>query len=531
MKTSTLLRILALALVFVMLVGALGCNFGEIYDIEEPNGKDREEENGKDTEKQTEKPTSRPTEKPTERPTVDPVEPIEPIVPDEDIDIGDLGLDFEGERLTVLVRDFTSSTREWYKECPEDMIDVAVATRNDLIERGLNLSVDYIYIPQGNYDHLKNKFVDMIATDIIQDYHQIDISANYGYIGANTQIRDCAANLADMDQFPYFDFSLPCWNQSLIDNTFINGRLHYVTGDLNLSTFDSAMSIWYSKKLYDKIRENGDPASLQQLALDGDWTFEKLYTYADTISPLSEGCCGLGITSPNSPNPTDVLPTAWNLELVITNGNGTHGFNILGNERLFEAQLMYEALFYAKGVVTGANITGLVYGDFLMVMSTVYPSTAEHRMMIDMGAEYELLPWPKFDENQKEYATTSQDYYTLMSVLDHRESCIPTKGEAVSAYLQMSTEVSYLSIRDVYYEHVVGLGGMYVDKDSRQIFDLIIDSLVFDFGTVYAPQLNDVIWLWRDSICSGNTVEENFISDIESFNSAVSNTDRWLGLK
>jgi hypothetical protein len=37
------------------------------------------------------------------------------------------------------------------------------------------------------------------------------------------------------------------------------------------------MSIWYSKKGYDSIREGGDPVSLQQLALAGDWTFEELY--------------------------------------------------------------------------------------------------------------------------------------------------------------------------------------------------------------------------------------------------------------
>ena len=161
----------------------------------------------------------------------------------------------------------------------------------------------------------------------------------------------------------------------------------------------------------------------------------------------------------------------------------------------------------------------------------VFSALATVFLMIDAGAEYELLPWPKFDEHQEDYATTSQDYYTLMSVLDHRHSSIPTKGEAVSAYLQMSTEVSYLSVRDVYFGYVVGLGGFYADDTARDIFDLIVDSLVFDFGTVYAPQLNDVVWLWRDAVCSGNTVEDNFYNDFDKFNTAISNTDRWLGLK
>ena len=537
MKTSTFLRILALALVFVMLIGALGCNFGEIYDIEEPADNDDGEDG--DTAKPTAKPTERPTEKPTEKPVQKPSDDEEPdeypdddpMIPDDDIDIGDFGLDFEGESIGVLMRDFKSSTREWYKQITEDVIDEAVAIRNELVQEGLNLELDYAYIPQGNYDSLKANFIDMIQNDVLNDFHYIDICANYGYIGANPQIRDFMANLADQDQFPYFDFDLPCWNQSLIENTFVNGRLHYVTGDLNLSTFDSAMALWYAKKFYNNVREPSDPASLQQLALDGGWTYEELYKYASRITRWNYGGDGLGITSPNSPNPTDVIPTAWQLDLVITNGNGTHSFNIAGNDRLRTAQQWYEQLFFADGTLTNASVWDMINGDCMMITTTVYPSTTEHKTMIDAGAEYELLPWPKFDEHQEDYATTSQDYYTLMSVLDHRHSSIPTKGEAVSAYLQMSTEVSYLSVRDVYFGYVVGLGGFYADDTARDIFDLIVDSLVFDFGTVYAPQLNDVVWLWRDAVCSGNTVEDNFYNDFDKFNTAISNTDRWLGLK
>ena len=83
MKTSTFLRILALALVFVMLIGALGCNFGEIYDIEEPVDNDDGEDG--DTAKPTAKPTERPTEKPTEKPVQNPSDDEEPDeYPDDD---------------------------------------------------------------------------------------------------------------------------------------------------------------------------------------------------------------------------------------------------------------------------------------------------------------------------------------------------------------------------------------------------------------------------------------------------------------
>jgi hypothetical protein len=516
-----------------MLIGAIGCNFDEVYDIEAPEENEEDDESGrKPTEQKTEKPTSKPTEKPTSKPTEKPIDDGEiDDEPDEDFDISYIGMfDFGGENLTILMRNFTSSSREWYKNAPEDMIDVAIAAKNEMLEDGLNLNINYQYVPNGYYDDLKANFVNRVVEDVIMDFHEIDISANYGYIGANAAIRDCAANLADEDQFPYFEFDLPCWNQSIIENTFINGRFHYITGDINLSTFDGAMAMWYSKKFYNSIRENGDPKSLQTLALDGDWTYETLYKYAATITPATYGAYGLGITSKNNPNPTDVIPTAWQLNMVVTKGDGTHGFNIIGNDKLEEAQYKYEALFDAPGTMSGASVNSFINGDCLFFTTTVYPSTVEHRMMVEMGAEYELMPWPKFDEFQEKYATTSQDYYTLMSVLDHRHSSIPTKGEAVSAYLQASCEISYLSIRDVYYEHVVGLGGQYVDDTSREIFDLIIDSLVFDFGTVYAPQLNDVIWLWRDAIGSGNTVAQNFYNEQSKFNTAIFETDVWLDL-
>ena len=456
-------------------------------------------------------------------------------------------MDFEGEELTILVRDNKVCYREWHKDTTEDELDEAVAMRNAAVGDTLNIVMEYEMVPDASYDTFAANFNGMITTDITSDMHYYDIAANFAYAGAYPAVRDYAANLNDTSVFPYFDFSLPCWNQAIVNNTTINGHLHYVSGDINLSMFDAAMVIWYNKTLYDAKKESTDPENIQTHALAGLWTYQDLYVWASRLYEDSNGVQGkdaddtYGLSISHSdrgnPNPHDAIPYAWDLEFVITENDGTHSFNIVGNTKAEDALTKFRTLIYAEGARQNGGVGNFAAGHYVFWTGAIYPNESANMTIREMEDKYGLLPWPKYEASQENYGTTSQDYYTLMTVLDHAESSIPTKGEAISAYLQLATEESYTSVRGYYFNRIIKPKYFGTDDsegtvtNSIALFDIIIDNIEFEYWTIYSPQLNDVAWLWRDAVGTTNSLESIFNGEADLYKQMIEETDAWLGLR
>jgi hypothetical protein len=167
----------------------------------------------------------------------------------------------------------------------------------------------------------------------------------------------------------------------------------------------------------------------------------------------------------------------------------------------------------------------------------MYPGKDANMTIREMDDKYGLLPLPKFDLEQPQYYTAAYDGYSLMSVLDHAESTIPTKGEAISAYLQLATEESYTSVRGYYFNRIVK--PKYFGQDdslgtvtkSVAIFDDIISHIRFDFWTVYSNQLGNLTWAWRTSLLPDwNTLEAQYISRQTEFDEKLLEMDEWFGL-
>jgi hypothetical protein len=365
-------------------------------------------------------------------------------------------------------------------------------------------------------------------------------------------MREFAANLNDKETFPYFDFSLPCWNQSMVKNTTINGRLHYISGDLNLSMFDAAMVIWYNKTLYDAKKEDTDPENIQAHALAGLWTYDDLYAwtrlYEDSNGEYAgkdaADTYGLSISHSDrgNPNPHDAIPFAWDLEFVVTNNDGTHSFNIEDNDKAEEALTKFRKLIDAEGSRKNGSVNNFAAGHYVFWTGAIYPNEDANTAIREMEDKYDLLPWPKYEVSQENYGTTSQDYYTLMTVLNHEDSTIRTNGDEVSAYLQLSSEESYLNVRGYYFNRIIKPKYFGTDDSEASanrtrkriaIFETIIDNIEFEYWTVYSPQINDFAWFWRDTVGAGDgatSLGTSYAIEEKLYEQMIYETDAWLGL-
>ena len=456
-------------------------------------------------------------------------------------------LDFEGEEISILHRDTEIVNREWHKDSTEDELDEAVAMRNSAVEETLNVTVVYERVPFPNYDQGATNFNNLVYDDVVKGFHYYDIAAHFAYAGAYPIIRDCNANLLDSEQFPFFDFTLPCWNQTVVNNTTINGRLHYITGDINISLFDSTMVMWYNKTLYDEKSDSSvDPENMQLYALQGLWTYDELYRWATRLYEDSNGTAGkqtddtygYGTDARGSghPCPGDAIPHAWDLEFLIENNDGTHSYNIIGNDKAESALTKFRNLFDATGTCESATVSSFTAGNYVFYASVIYPGKDANMMIREMEDTYGLLPMPKYDVEQEQYGTTATDGYSLMTVLDHKDSTVPTKGDAVSAYLQLATEESYTSVRGYYFNRIIKPKYFGTDDsegtvtNSIALFDIIVANIEFTFWNIYSAQLNNIAWLWRDTVGRPGTLESEFVANETAFNDALRETDAWLGL-
>jgi hypothetical protein len=292
------------------------------------------------------------------------------------------------------------------------------------------------------------------------------------------------------------------------------------------------MLLWHNCKLYELMRTESDPVDIVQFALDGHWTYEKMYNMVAAIDPESDWFLGLSGSVYGNSHPCDLLPVAWDVDLIIENEDGSHAVNIENNGKIKDVMDKYAALASLKGSEASRNpMYDFASGVSLFALGTFYDSQSSDMMLREMEDPRVFLPWPKYDENQENYYTTSRDYYTLMTVLDHAESTKKTQGEAVSAYLQFLMKRSAEIVAPLYKTQRVTKNCYYHDYDQAgEMYDLIVGSLTYDFRTVYSPQLNNITWLWRDNMNSADRFMDKYLDKKDTFAAAVNDTDYWLGI-
>ena len=473
-------------------------------------------------------------------------------------------LDFEGETIKIIVRDSMNVQREWYKDVTEDDLDEVIAMRNEAVAETLNVEVGYELVASSLYQDCLDTFTRLIKDDVDGDFHYYDIAANYAYAGASAGVRDFIANLADKDMFPYFEFTLPCWNQAIVNTTMIDDQLYYITGDINLSTFDKSIVVFLNKTMYSQKAEADDPEDLQDVAIAGDWDYEGLYRWSSVFEEINNEDGAQhddfhAISSAFSSIPLDAFPYAWDLEFLTEEADGSHSYNVKGNSKVEEAIIKVQDLLdgtKAAGVCNNDNtdecslggysepVTHFAFDKSIFAIHLLYCTEEDNTTLREMSSEFGLLPVPKYDaEEQENYGTTAHDSYTLMTVIDHSGSSVPTKGEAISAYLQYSTEESYTNVRGYYINRIVKPKYFGTDDTngsvtkSIEIFNMIADNVEFTFISVYAPQLNGVLnQCWRDVVmgdhdAGATTAEAAFTSQEDMYISDLDAVDSWLGLK
>ena len=441
-------------------------------------------------------------------------------------------LDFEGEELIVLVPNIREPSLSWNPSAEDSILSEYVLIKNAAVSEKFNVEINFEFVHYPDSDIGKQNFSNIIIDDVMQDLHYYDIVTAPSYVLTDAAVIDYLANVGDYELFPYFEFELPCWNQSLIKECKVNDRLYLLSGANEYSTLLDSYVVWHNKTLYDEKKEDTDHEGMMYLALDGHWTYDELYRWSARLYEDSNGVVGqqiddtyaLGIIGSGGYPCADAFRGAWEAQLTLNVDGEYFKINDLtNNQRVEEAAERVKTLYKnALGTCVNADRNEFMAGHYMFAIDTLGALKGANAS----EDVIEILPMPKFDYDQEHYKTISANPI-VTAALNHNESTIPTKSEAISAVLELCNEEMYNGIFLNLDEQLP----IEINDEEMWVLKNTFSNTQMRLEDIYSPQLNNLGDIFEVAIGSNQNVSALYLSHEQNFNDAVNKLNEWFGNK
>lgn len=442
------------------------------------------------------------TNKPSD--TTSPISTTSPIEYEED-ELPD-SLDFGGETIT-----FMSPTEkegsQWdgeitVEELTSEPVNDSIYNREKAVEDRLGVEIENTLVEQSDY----NKKVTTQLT-AGEDSHQV-FAATTVWFAPNV----FDGNLYDFYDLNYIDLEKPWWSQHFNEEASFRDHLYLATGSLSLSLTRFLFCVYYNKALADDYKNDIEGLdSLYEIVESGDWTYDKFYEMGSGIYKDMNGNSErdeediYGISLING-IATDPIWSSFDIK--IFNKDETDWYYLdINQDKLYSAlDKVNQLLYNTTGAYVPADGSDWILqeisskfagGSILFMINKLHE--VESSVLRNMQDEYGILPFPKYDDNQKDYYSYAHDQYLSFSIpnTNPNPDIAAAVLEAMASYSYRETEPTYLDL---------ALKGKYMsDASSRNMIDLVVDGFKVDASWIYCQTLGNIGGTFRDLIRSGST--------------------------
>jgi hypothetical protein len=383
---------------------------------------------------------------------------------------------YDGKELCFLVREEGLwSTVEIFTESKNvnaDNISYAVFERNDRILQKYGVT-----ITQSTTGSLTNEVAaptgDFLA--VVTNVHSAASNATSGFLW----------NLRS-DSIQYIDTTKPWWDNKMAEGLSIDDRLYFATGDIMTLDNDATFAVMFNKLL----AKNCQLPNLYELVDNGQWTMDKLHEFSQMAVQDLDGTVGLSYDQ-------DVSGFAYTMD-------GPACMLIGGGVTLTKKD-ENDMPYYDLNLELAQNISDkcklLFSKDYTVNLSAASVGVEEagkkcfgenHSLFFaeclqcvtrvrGYDVDFGILPFPKFDLNQK-------DYFSLMhftaSVVSIPKS---VTGENLTMTESMIEAMAYHAVDTLtkqYYEINLKTKGA-KDAESGPMIDTILANRACDFAYYY----------------------------------------------
>ena len=432
------------------------------------------------------------------------------------------GLDLGGGTVTFLYRSEVSE--EFFADSANGEIvnDAVYKSVLDTEER-LNVDINAVTRP-GHTTDVRQEYMNHIKNSILSGdslYDWVDLM-----IG-NSPVMMSDGIFLDLAKNSYIDLSRPWYLKDMADTVSIDGQLYFIAGDISLGYMRCAFGMYFNKQ----IAEDYGIESLYALVDGGAWTLDNLMRVSAQASEDINGDGKydigdkLGFVNHDNNHPKGFWAST-DIKLYERDESGEWKFGF-GTERTAGVcDKLYNLFFtnpgsYFSGVTNAVpeqqehyNQVSAKYasGEIFIITAELDDSVAQLR---DMKDPYGILPYPKYDESQAAYYSSSRNTHNAFSM---PVTC--SDPERAGAVMEALSCAKYNYVLPTYFE--VALKSKYArDDDSSRMYDIIRDSMILDFGYTYGNAIGSPEGVFSDSYKKEGSLISNVAKKQKSLEKAL----------
>lgn len=403
-------------------------------------------------------------------------------------------LSFNNTEIYWMICDFKDVYENFHvEENSTSVVDSGIFEATAYVEERIGVILNFIYRDY-TWDTRASDY-SMICQEIFNGVSEADIITARGilpvYGGSNMLFED-------MTQLDYIDLEKPWWDQNL-KNAFGEGA-YMVTGDGYLGSVSSLNCIYFNQ---DFLTDRGITENLYDTVKNDDWTLEKLElltkdmysagdestvlddTYGVTYGDGNKYSSFLNAFNVNfyTKNSDNVFTYAAASQTTIEKMDRLKSFNF-DNPQVLPCIETHETTEYSI-TIEGANRKinrafqeGRAAFTFSIFDDAKYFYNPE-------GFELGLLPYPKYDDQQSDYAINSSGigFWIPISAKNANMS---------AAVLEAWSSQMYRSVIPMYFENVLQIRYS-TGNEMSEIFDLIRSSRICKLESILSdPDLLNI---------------------------------------
>ncbi|MBE6612086.1 MAG: hypothetical protein E7632_06305 [Ruminococcaceae bacterium] len=405
-------------------------------------------------------------------------------------------LDFGGQTITMSVSDY-DGVMKWEMSSEEetgDVVNDAIFTRNQNVEQLLNVELEFE--PFTYTMSVKNTWQNHVRTSVMAGDGAYDIVHSDSYLGTAFLTDGIFSDLSTM---PHIDISQKWWNRSFMEESAVNGKYVFATGDISIILIKSLYGVFVNLDLYDTF---GYEENIYELVHSGKWTVDKMRemaagAYRDdngNQKPDSGDMVGFLVESPNE------LTGFLGANMVdMTEREGDAIRLVYGNEHNAEVVEKLCRVFHeTEGVLIASGVPMADYGEnsiFKNGKVLMHPGLFQVADALrDVPFRYTIIPYPKWDEMQADYASTALQNFSIFSIpADAKDP------ECSAAVMEALARESSRLVTPAYYETALKIKYA-ADNKMAQMVDIIKNGLTFDFAYIYSYLLGNINNEFKDCI-------------------------------
>lgn len=430
-------------------------------------------------------------------------------------------LNFDGAAIRVLGRlvddVFYTANWEFTDELNGEVFNDALYMRELAIEGRLNINIE---------KSLSTASYQVEDKSVRAGDDEFDVVFANAYDVAPLALQDI---VLDLSEFPNIDYSMPWWPETIMKDVTINGKTYFVTGDISPSVLGFMNCIFYNKKIAVDYNISG----LYDLVFSGQWTFDKYAAMSKQIYKDLNGNSEVdkedlfGVTTSDY---YDVYFSAFEIPITNTEADGSLSLALgdkfyaaysLLREFSMDESALPQAISNANEKVNFTNDVNFFANGQMLFFGGLVRFSDYYR---DMKDDFGILTVPKWDEDQKNYHTTSHANYSLVNI----PATLPAdRHDMVGAVMEALAAEGYRSTTPAYFEST--LKNKYSrDDETLEVLDILRQGLEFQPVMIYYKSMGDILHLFRYACYPQNTYddmtsfyaknEKKFQSSIDKFN-------------